>query len=605
MGLSKDGFKHLESICRSFLWGVNERGLSKTALIAWDFFALRKGQGGLDIIPFQLQAKALKMRHITRILKGDNAEWTAAVRYFIKENISRGRCTRRRRQWSAAEAMLLNPLMHIRYSKTTAMLMECWRAANKALRFEGPVLVILATLTIDQLFELLRRYTSRSDLCYPQAKAWFRKIGVNCLMQLKTGDGNWSSLHQLAAFRRTEVSDEMNCYLNRFQTFLSHVNTDVSKLEDSPSWCWETGGSLLRGWSHSSITWRSILSSSETPDISWQERWDDSETRINWESRWKLLWSSKVATSAKVWLWRVMRRGFFTGKKALTIGVSEGHCPRCSNVVESFEHVFWSCPKVWRRWNILIRASENTRARLTRPHSLLGLIDCVLTVKDSSLAPLILLAEITQATWADRAGKIFRRDNSFRPLLPILVSCEATLTFYSSQKGSEVTRALILNSISDIQSMLETLGRLSSNPSDQVPTRDLNPFSEELNSHVSESPAHAASDVDSTAVAPESPLRLQMIASRIESRCSSQEIKISGREVFIRRIEVERSPEVWKIEEQSSYATRTMLDRKDGIDLAKRLPPSTSKARRNVSQRHKYYSCAKPTHDPLPVTEVL
>ncbi|KAL3695993.1 hypothetical protein R1sor_010069 [Riccia sorocarpa] len=208
LGLSNSGYAQLENICRSFLWGKNDLGSSKTPLIAWKYFALRRDQGGLDIIPFQLQGRALKMRHIARILSGEDVEWAAAVRFFLKENISRGTSCRKRRYWSACEAMLLHPNMKIRYSRTTATLMDCWKTAVKALRFCGPVFFIPPSLDIDQLFCLLHRYTDRGDLCFPAAKRWLRKMGVSCLMQLKAGDGNWTSLRNLAIHKGLQATQE-------------------------------------------------------------------------------------------------------------------------------------------------------------------------------------------------------------------------------------------------------------------------------------------------------------------------------------------------------------------------------------------------------------
>ncbi|KAL3698699.1 hypothetical protein R1sor_012775 [Riccia sorocarpa] len=115
-----------------------------------------KDQGGLEIIPFRLQSRTLKMRHISRILSGKDVEWAAAVKFFLKENISRGTSYRKRRYWSAAEAMLLHPFMRTHYSKTTDMLMDSWRNAVKLMVFTGPTYFIPSTLEIDPIWQWTR-----------------------------------------------------------------------------------------------------------------------------------------------------------------------------------------------------------------------------------------------------------------------------------------------------------------------------------------------------------------------------------------------------------------------------------------------------------------
>ncbi|KAL3686519.1 hypothetical protein R1sor_009093 [Riccia sorocarpa] len=184
---------------------------------------------------------------MTRILSGDDSEWASAVKFFLKENVARGRGCRMRRFWSLADIMLLHPNLQFKYSKTTKILMEAWRSATKVLRFGGPVLFIPAVLDMEQLFTLLSKYTEWGALCHPQARSWFRKMGVNCLMQLKSAAGNWTSLQQLAALKNLLPTRELLEYLDSFQLFLIRVNTDVPKLEDSPSWYWDATSSKITG----------------------------------------------------------------------------------------------------------------------------------------------------------------------------------------------------------------------------------------------------------------------------------------------------------------------------------------------------------------------
>lgn len=69
LSLNKTGYKALEKICSRFLWGINDLSKGKKALIAWSKITRDKNEGELGILPFKVQAQALKMRYITQFLE--------------------------------------------------------------------------------------------------------------------------------------------------------------------------------------------------------------------------------------------------------------------------------------------------------------------------------------------------------------------------------------------------------------------------------------------------------------------------------------------------------------------------------------------------------
>ncbi|KAL3689303.1 hypothetical protein R1sor_015612 [Riccia sorocarpa] len=375
-----------------------------------------------------------------------------------------------RRFWSPAEIMLLHPNLQVKYSKTTKVLMEAWRSATKVLRFGGPVLFIPAVLDmeqlftllskkldivtaacsaqessphqgtprilgLEQLFTLLSKYTEWGALCHPQARSWFRKMGVNCLMQLKSATGNWTPLQQLAALKNLLPTRELLEYLDSFQLFLIRVNTDVPKLEDSPSWYWDATSSKITGWNHTTSTWRLILSSPIPDDSKLHDRWGNIATEITWTRRWKLTWTPGLPTSSNVWLWRLLRRGFFTGKKAQTFRVASGFCPRCPMIIESLEHIYWDCPSIRTRRLKIQELLEEPHSNITPAATLLQTVDGALMMKHCNIAPLLLVITECQATWADRTARIFRNSRSIQPAVSILSSVNETINFMFKDHG--------------------------------------------------------------------------------------------------------------------------------------------------------------------------
>lgn len=63
----------------------NKEGNPKKTLIVWDDITRPSADGGLDIRPFELEAKTLKMRHIAQILHGQETEWIWIAQQFIQD----------------------------------------------------------------------------------------------------------------------------------------------------------------------------------------------------------------------------------------------------------------------------------------------------------------------------------------------------------------------------------------------------------------------------------------------------------------------------------------------------------------------------------------
>lgn len=63
---------------------------AKKALVAWEEITRPRAEGGLDITPFETQAQALKMTHVTQIIEGCGTEWVWICNTFIWEALRIG-----------------------------------------------------------------------------------------------------------------------------------------------------------------------------------------------------------------------------------------------------------------------------------------------------------------------------------------------------------------------------------------------------------------------------------------------------------------------------------------------------------------------------------
>ncbi|KAL3677357.1 hypothetical protein R1sor_027305 [Riccia sorocarpa] len=103
VGLCKDDLEELEKLCRNFLWGWNEEGNPKHALIAWERIAQVKDRRGLGWVKLKDMADALYVRQINRILENGGAEWIQLARSFILRTLRKGAYQRECSQWSVQE----------------------------------------------------------------------------------------------------------------------------------------------------------------------------------------------------------------------------------------------------------------------------------------------------------------------------------------------------------------------------------------------------------------------------------------------------------------------------------------------------------------------
>ncbi|KAL3695821.1 hypothetical protein R1sor_009897 [Riccia sorocarpa] len=138
VGLSKDSLEALERLCMNFLWGWNEEGNPKTALIAWERIAQSKNNGGLGWTKFKEMSDALNVRLVSRILEGGNVEWIHLARSFILRTLRRGSYQRECRQWSIHESLILLPLTKIAGSPTLTRILGSWFRARKQLEWNRP-----------------------------------------------------------------------------------------------------------------------------------------------------------------------------------------------------------------------------------------------------------------------------------------------------------------------------------------------------------------------------------------------------------------------------------------------------------------------------------
>jgi hypothetical protein len=90
--------------------------------------------------------------------------------------------------------------------------------------------------------------------------------------------------------------------------------------------------------------------------LCWNATWLTSDTEEIWKTRWSKIWASDLSYRAKIFIWRVIAKGLFTGAWAILMGHQETHCKVCPKELEMIPHLFETCQhsmladlgKLWR-----------------------------------------------------------------------------------------------------------------------------------------------------------------------------------------------------------------------------------------------------------------
>jgi hypothetical protein len=72
----------------------------------------------------------------------------------------------------------------------------------------------------------------------------------------------------------------------------------------------------------------------------WNETWARNDSEATWQARWAKIWSSDLANQAKIFLWRILAKGLYTGARAVLMGHTEVNCKLCNTTLETIPHIF-------------------------------------------------------------------------------------------------------------------------------------------------------------------------------------------------------------------------------------------------------------------------
>ncbi|KAL3687340.1 hypothetical protein R1sor_013649 [Riccia sorocarpa] len=245
-----------------------------------------------------------------------------------------------------------------------------------------------------------------------------RKARINNTAQIwNDGVPNHSLMENLQRRGQPMSNETRNTILKFDHLFPSGAAINVDWPE-AQGWAWEEDKPAGKeAWNLSSAGWRALTYHCKDDTNKVNNRWEVTDERNKWRTRWKQLWSGTTKTRSKVHLWGYLRQGYFTNSKAYEWGLADGICARYGLEKETYTHAVWNCPRLRERttWISWLFFSEEQRTTSTQGHKqLLSVMDQALKNHGRHQAHILLLLAALRINWDERNEATFKGKNNFR-----------------------------------------------------------------------------------------------------------------------------------------------------------------------------------------------
>ncbi|KAL3698376.1 hypothetical protein R1sor_012452 [Riccia sorocarpa] len=288
-------------------------------------------------------------RWSNRILEGDDVEWIHLERSFILRTLRRGSYQRECRQWSFKECLLLLPLTKIVGSPTLTRILDSWLRARRQLEWSGRNKELdgrMTMLQVKTMYQLAE--ANKIRLVRPGKElGLLRKVGIGTFkeaMDVSRRVGWKSHLRRCGIFPEEETLSRLE-ELEVWGRQQLLVRKAIMELE---GWRWKTKP-------------RQIMAKAVDFSETMEDKWRSQSQILQWQQRWKYVWEAPIPYKRRVWLRRIIQRGFFTNSKEPEMGHQDGSCKRCIGSLETLEHILWDCRKTRGRRSSLVNLTSTGR----------------------------------------------------------------------------------------------------------------------------------------------------------------------------------------------------------------------------------------------------
>ncbi|KAL3696459.1 hypothetical protein R1sor_010535 [Riccia sorocarpa] len=439
-----------------FLWGRTAEGASKKALVSWEKICRMKEVGGLGLVYFELQARSLKMRLVTKLLENEDLDWVHIAKTILTWKILDTRSRSNEIGRPVQETLILGNQMRLGDTPTLAKILEGWWAArphlslNDGAPLPGGIRIEQGlTLLADKYKLQQNEIGSYSSLCLKAGMEYLDDIqdeGLEMLTGLELNSGRMP--HNTVAYGPISrfyglVADQLR----------GRRSSQVS-MADSNLWVWIKDSKSLQGWSHTTREWRWLLQNIKTFETKLNGRWEVNWSDERWSNLWTKLWGGGLFLRDKTWTWRILHCGIFVHEKLIRMGLGDGLCPRGCAQIETADHCLLQCTKPRRRWERLKMLIASTCGLQDPTLDFVRWLESACNHTTHSLPLMLLFIAHTRHAWRERCQEVFQRSASCLPVTRIIQEA-ADLANEIEKNGSNRTRKEATEAKTYLSSLLE------------------------------------------------------------------------------------------------------------------------------------------------------
>ncbi|KAL3675581.1 hypothetical protein R1sor_025529 [Riccia sorocarpa] len=434
VGLNRDGLEELERLCRQFLWGWSEIGGPKAALIAWERITQSKVNGGIGLTQLKDRAQAMYVKNMVKILSGHNAEWVGLAKNLILRTLRKGSYQRERRQWRLADSLFLLRIWKIKSSGLLTRMCQAWCKMWKKIKWDDRSREIPRHLTVAQGVHLMTWDNAARFKEMQSIVAVLRKAGITTIIHGKEILNNQQSWQDRLGETRIFLEELEAQKLRELERWTVSKQLVDKQLRETKGWVWKEDGAEVF-WEAPTNEWVQRIGTKEHYSDYLDEKLGRGDHAVGWKKRWQALWHSPITYRRKIWLWRLLQRGFFVNSRWSGRGEEEKRCQACGLREETLEHTFWECSRLTQRWNDLAICG----ILQPPPASLIEWIDQALHNAKTDSSLFFTVGFVLKQTWMERNHLKFRGSLARLPVRVILEETRREIDAFPGPTCSENT----------------------------------------------------------------------------------------------------------------------------------------------------------------------
>ncbi|KAL3691242.1 hypothetical protein R1sor_004893 [Riccia sorocarpa] len=398
--------------------------------------------------------KAVQENYSTLYTEDPEDERIAASRRAVLQlatTLRMGAYQRECCEWQLEDTLLLSKIQKLKGSPTLMRMLRSWKKAKAAVNWSAGETQLPRHLTLHQAVILKAWSSGRAYTVLNKAWKCLGKGGISTLVEGEAIHLERRTWLQHLRTVGTFPEEILGHQIQEIEGWVKGKRLVPIRLLETTGWEWRQEDQIFKCKCAGKV-WLKHIRMRKNFHEELNRRWELSTPEDNWIARWKALWSGKLAYKKKIWLWKLLQRGYFTSSRAAEMGVSDGKCSRCERELETINHIFWGCRRVEARREAL----RNVGVIPGSCSSLIEWVDFSLTKLRTEVEYIVVLSNYIDRVWTERNHKVFRGQETRTPIQLLLQLSYRDIDVFPNNRTSERVLTMLVAAKVTIQGWKNT-----------------------------------------------------------------------------------------------------------------------------------------------------